>query len=263
MNIFRYLVVIFILSYSSIAPAMAQKANVDKLDENVYAINLLGYTSLVVIGDEDVLITDTANTYRANFLKETIAELTDKPVTKIVLSHEHFDHTGGSQVFDGAEVIAQQNALAVINLDPLDSFPDRIDVVFKERLTFDLGTTTVELRHLGAADGVAATIVYLPNEKIALTADTYSQARLTPAAFLTDTNQLGVRKILNELVSLNLKHAVTAHSTSTDPAAVIENAEYFNKSSRTASFSISQSPINCGNFQSFAARIARPIGFIF
>ena len=36
-------------------------------------------------------------------------KITSKPVGKIVLTHEHFDHTGGTEIFSKAEIIAQKN----------------------------------------------------------------------------------------------------------------------------------------------------------
>ncbi|WP_299985818.1 MBL fold metallo-hydrolase [uncultured Ruegeria sp.] len=208
--------------------ALAQEANVQKLADDVYAINLMGYTSLVVIGDEDVLITETANPFRADVLTGEIAKLTDKPVGKIVLSHEHFDHTGGTEIFKGAEIIAQENVRAVANLDPLGMFPDKIDQTFDANMDIDMGTTLVRLHHFGAADGVANTIVQLPEEKIVAIADMYRDGGLTPGVFLTDTNLLGNRKALNAVASWDIEHALNAHSTSTDPASLVATAGFLN-----------------------------------
>ncbi|MEC8205040.1 MAG: MBL fold metallo-hydrolase, partial [Pseudomonadota bacterium] len=53
-------------------------------------------------------------------LKAEIEKLTDLPVTHIVLTHEHFDHIGGTDSFPDAEIVAQDNIHAVLPLDPLD-----------------------------------------------------------------------------------------------------------------------------------------------
>jgi hypothetical protein len=91
-----------------------------------------------------------------------------------------------------------------------------------------MGTTDVEMHYMGAGDGVATTIVYLPWEGISFTADLYEDKRLTAASFLDDTNMLGVRKILNRMGQWPLKHAVTAHSKSTAPQVLWDNIGYFN-----------------------------------
>lgn len=227
MNPLKSIVVaITILTSSSIA--LAGNAKVQMLEDNVYAISLNHYTSLVVVGDDEVLITDTANPYRAGLLRAEIAKLTDKPVGKIVLSHEHFDHVGGTEVFPEAEIIAQRNIQEYKGLDPLNMLPDVIHQTFANRMTIDMGTTQVELHHMGIADGAAVAIVYLPNEKIALSADMYIDEGLGKGAYLTDTNLLGTRKILNVLADWDLKHAINAHSARTDLAPLIANAEFLN-----------------------------------
>jgi Metallo-beta-lactamase superfamily len=211
-----------------VASASAQEANVQKLSDDAYSVNLLGYTSLVVVGEKEVLITDTANPYRASLLVKEIVKITDKPVGKIVLSHEHFDHTGGTNLFPDAEIIAQENVKGLADVDPLDLFPDTIDRTFENELTIDMGTTSVRLVYFGAADGVANIVVHLPKEKIALVTDMYLKNALVPGGFLTDTNLLGNRKILNEVAKWDLRYAVNSHMKSTDPADLKATAGFLN-----------------------------------
>ncbi|WP_261844830.1 MBL fold metallo-hydrolase [Aliamphritea ceti] len=197
-----------------------------QLATNIYTIDLLHYTSLVVIGEEEVLITDTANPYRANLLKQEIQSLTEKPVGKIVLSHEHFDHTGGTAVFPDAEIIAHENIHDYEELDPLDMVPDTIHQTFSTHMTIDMGTTQVELQHMGIADGAAVAIVHLPAENIVLSADMYVDEGLGRGVYLTDTNLLGVRKTLKTLISWQPKHAINVHSSSTDLAPLVATAKF-------------------------------------
>ena len=208
--------------------ARAQDApQVTQLTDHVHTVFWGFYNGLVVIGREGVLITDPANDNRAAVLRDEIAKLTDLPVTHIVLTHEHFDHIGGTGAFPDARIIAQDYIRAVLPLDPLDLAPDTIDVGFVDSHLIDMGTTRVELRFLGAGDGVATTVVHLPEERIAFTADLYEEERLTPASFLEDTNMLGVRGILGEMRRWNLVHAVTAHSAGTSPSILEANIRYF------------------------------------
>lgn len=213
---------------SSLFAAGQQTLSINKLTENVFSIFLQGYTSLIVIGDEKVLITDTANPYRASILKQEIKKLTTKPVGYIVLTHEHFDHTGGTKVFEKAHVVIQQNALQLNTLDPLDLFPDNVDITFDKDLTLDMGTTKVTLLHMGIADGIANTLVSLPTEKIVLTADLYVDQGLSKGAFLTDTNLLGNRKILNQIADWDLNYSLTTHAATTDPAVMRAVAQFYN-----------------------------------
>ena len=220
---------VFALAIGLSGAAHAQKApKVQKLSDNVYSVFAVFYNSLVVVGKDGVLITDPANNFRAGLLKAAVAKITRKPVTHIVLTHEHFDHVGGTGVFGGAKIIAQENVGTVFKFDPLGITPKKIDVTFSTNHAVDMGNTKVQLKYLGAGDGVATTIVHLPSEKIVATADLYDEGKLTPGAFLDDKNMLGVRSILNEIAKWDLKHAVNAHSPNTGPDVLRANATYYN-----------------------------------
>ena len=210
------------------SPSYAQDANVQNISNNVYSIFLHYYHSLVVIGEKGVLITDPANRVRADILKTEIAKLTKLPITHIVLSHEHYDHVGGTEVFSNAEIYAQRCAQAVFQLDELGLVPQKVHHPFDTEATISMGSTEVELHHYGAGDGVATTIVYLPKEKVVYSADIYEVGAITDGKWLDDSNYVGSRLILNKLVALKPKYAITAHSLSLDPQHLKLGADFYN-----------------------------------
>ncbi len=208
------------------APQMPEPT-MTQLDEGVYHYFGGFYSSLVVVTNEGVLITDPSNAARGEMLKQAIAELTDQPVTHIALTHEHYDHTGGTEIFPAAQVICHVACADIFQLDEYGLVPDEVDITFKTYLSIELGDKTVELHHLGPGDGVATTIIYLPKEQVVMSADLYEPRALTNALFMDDKNPLGVRKILNEVASWNLKHAINGHSPGTDPQDLREAAGYY------------------------------------
>ena len=61
---------------------------------------LFNSNALVVINDEDVLVVDSHITpAKGRDLISTITSLTDKPVTTLINSHYHYDHSHGNQAF--------------------------------------------------------------------------------------------------------------------------------------------------------------------
>ncbi|WP_170326640.1 MBL fold metallo-hydrolase [Ruegeria arenilitoris] len=208
--------------------ASAQEVITRELAKNVYAVSILHYTSLVVLGDDEVLITDTTNPFRAAILRRELERLTEKPVGKIVLTHEHFDHNGGTELFPEAEVVAHRNFAEYEGLDPLGMLPPKIHVTYTHQMAIDMGTTAVELTHYGASDGIAVSVIHLPKEKIVVTADMYTDGGLNRAFTLTDTNLLGNRRLLNMLAGWDLEHAINVHSVSTDLAPLWRKAEFLN-----------------------------------
>ncbi len=194
----------------------------------MYSIFSSGYNSLVVIGRRGVLLTDPAFTSRAEVLKEEIAKLTDKPVRRIVLSHEHYDHVGGTDVFPNAKIICHINCAPIFKLDTAGIAPNRVDREFSRFKRLYVSGKVVDLHYLAPADGVATTIVHMPREQIVFTADLYNDRSLTDSGFIDDLNYLGSRKILNRLSRLNLQHAVNAHNPDTSVSILTEYTQFVN-----------------------------------
>ena len=202
-------------------------ATMTQLADNVYQYYGIFSSTLVVVGDDGVLITDPNNNLRAASLQAEIDKVTDLPVTTIVLTHEHYDHAGGTTLFPDAEVICQRNCQANFDLDVLGDAPE-VDRTFDDRLDITVGDILVELHYLGPGDGDATTIIYLPAEQIVVSADLYEPRSLTERIWLVDKHFTGVRHILNTVSQWPLTHAVNAHSPGTDPTDLLENVDYYN-----------------------------------
>lgn len=201
----------------------------NQLADGVYFWSAMGYGSLVVVSGSDVLVTEPANDLRASMLQAYVATLTGQPISHIVMTHEHYDHVGGAGLFPDATVYCHVNCQPVFDLAvaPFDDVPE-VDVDFTDFLRIMVGGTAVELHHLGHGDGEATTVIYLPAEKIVLTADLYEDRALTGAAWVDDKNFTGVRSILNTVSEWDLEHALSTHSMSTDPQVLRDNAQYYN-----------------------------------
>ena len=210
----------------SVAPAALAAPVVKQLADNVYMMSESHYVSLVVIGEDGVLVTDPSFTPRAQSMKAAIAEITDKPVTRIILSHEHYDHVGGTEVFPEAQVICHASCQAVFDLDLSGMVPKNVDVTFTDSLTVDFRGPTVNLLYFGPADGFGSAVVHLPEERIAFTADLYEDRSLTNGMWMDDDNYLAIRRVLQELQKMDLLHAVNAHSDDTSVRIVDENVAF-------------------------------------
>jgi len=187
------------------------------------------YSSLVVIGDDSVLVTDPASDARAEEMKAEIAKLTDKPITHVVLSHEHYDHVGGTDRFDGAEIVCHVSCQKFFDIDVLDIAPEQVTLTFEDELSIELGNQSVELFHWGSGDGVATTATVVPSAGVAAIADMFEGPKsLTAAQWLDDKNVLGTRVILNRLAEMNLNEVIGGHSRDSSIEAFNEHVAFHN-----------------------------------
>ncbi|WDD98866.1 MBL fold metallo-hydrolase [Thalassomonas actiniarum] len=283
-HITHIVLIIFTLSFG--AQLSAQEAGIQKLSDNVYSLFLYHYQSIVVIGDKGVLITDPANTGRAALLKSEITKLTNLPVTKIVLSHEHYDHVGGTEVFPNAEIYAHNATKPVFRLDVTGQAPKEVHHYVGDKTTLVLGKTKVNLLHYGAADGVGMLAVHLPKESVVYSADLYEAGSITQGAFIADSNHLGIRKLLNALVAYKPKYAITTHSADISPKHLELAADFYNdlfdavepilQAAMKESFAATMAVVNTlpkqvklpkykdlGNYNDLAAHVERMVYSIF
>ena len=111
-----------------------------------------------------------------------------KPIKYLVVSHHHFDHSGGVRAFagEGATIIVQDASRAFfeqIVAAPVTVGPDHLARSgrkatvegVRDRRELSDGTRTVEVRHIaGIQHADDMLMVYLPKEKFLIQADAYT-----------------------------------------------------------------------------------------
>jgi glyoxylase-like metal-dependent hydrolase (beta-lactamase superfamily II) len=139
----------------------------------------------VVLGGNDVLVVDTRSTpAQAREIKADLRELTRNPVSIIVDTHWHFDHTFGNSVFrpatawghvraaarlraDGRATIEEVAAgIPEIASDIRETVIDPPERTFEDRASMAVGDRVVELSYHGRAhtDGDIVLVVPAAND---------------------------------------------------------------------------------------------------
>ena len=108
------------------APAAAQGdqskvVDVEKLKDNLFLLKGGGGNTAVFVTTNGVVVVDTKLAGWGQPILDKIKTITDKPVTTIINTHTHGDHTGSNSFFGSSvEVVAHENTKA--NMEKMDAF---------------------------------------------------------------------------------------------------------------------------------------------
>ena len=144
-------------------PASALAATqVEKVKDNLYMItgadptdrnSFSGGNTGVFITDNGVVVVDTKLAGWGQVILDKIKTVTNKPVTTIINTHTHGDHTGSNEAFDGTvEFVAHENTKA--NMEKMDAFKgDKARFLpkktFKDKMSIGSGKNRIDLYYFG------------------------------------------------------------------------------------------------------------------
>lgn len=145
--------------------------------------------SMFVVTDEGVLVADgQGNVEETQRMIDVIGEVTDQPITHVVICSDHGDHTGGNSAFpSSAEFIAHPTSAAVLAASA--SNPNRRadappvvlpTTLVDDRLSIEVGGREIQVLFLGRAHTGGDLVVYLPTEKILFMSEAFLN-RIFPA----------------------------------------------------------------------------------
>jgi len=128
----------------------------EKVADNLYMIPGQGGNTAAWVMANGVLLVDTKLANNGQAILDEVKKVTDKPVTYIVNTHTHGDHTGSNQFFPASvEIVTQANTAA--NMAKMDVFKEAAnkhglpDKTFTDKMSLFKGKEEVELRYFGAA----------------------------------------------------------------------------------------------------------------
>src|SRR5437016_6223916 len=144
-------------------PAAALAATqIEKVKDNLYMItgadptdrnSFSGGNTGVFITNNGVVVVDTKLAGWGQVILDKIKTVTNKPVTTIINTHTHGDHTGSNEAFGGTiEIIAQENTKD--NMEKMDAFKgDKARFLpkktFKDKMSIGSGKDRIDLYYFG------------------------------------------------------------------------------------------------------------------
>jgi len=111
-------------------------------------------------------------------LLDKIKTVTDKPVTTIINTHTHGDHTGSNNMFPASvEIIAHENTKA--NMEKMDAFKGEgakglPKKTYKDKMSLGSGKDRVDLYYFGRGHTNGDTWVIYPSVRVMQTGDMFA-----------------------------------------------------------------------------------------
>jgi cyclase len=165
----RVIILSALLAIGGLASAIAaqqQQArpplpDLTKVKDNLYVIassapgpEFTGGNTGVFVTDTGVIVVDTKLSGYGPTILEKIKKVTDKPVTMIINTHTHGDHTGSNEAFPvTVDIVAHENTKA--NMAKMEAFKgDRAQFLpkrtYKDKMSVGSGKNRIDLYYFGA-----------------------------------------------------------------------------------------------------------------
>ncbi|MEH0156892.1 MBL fold metallo-hydrolase [Limibacter armeniacum] len=189
--------------------ASSQEIKTYKAKENLYLVGDRTF-SLFYITDEGVVVIDPIDERHATATMEAIKKVTDKPVTHLIYSHNHWDHISGGEIFksQGASIISHQKAA--------EDIPENDNVVMPdttwsgEKYTLKAGEKSIECYYFGANHGSGMTTFRFPEHNAIFSIDLVVPDRVL-YAYLPDAKPKKWVQSLAEIQQLDFDEVYMAH----------------------------------------------------
>lgn len=151
--------------------------------------------------------------------------------SRIVLTHNHWDHVLATEAFLPCEVWAHEDCVvdetllesrAMYHDDPFEGTLIAPTHTFRDTVTLDVGGRRVDLHHFGPAHTSHDVIVHVPDAGVVFAGDLVEEG--APAQAGSDATPQNWRNVLNRLLELNPRIVVPGHGNPVDARFVREMA---------------------------------------
>jgi glyoxylase-like metal-dependent hydrolase (beta-lactamase superfamily II) len=159
---------------------------ITSLGEGLYVFSGDGGDVTAIVDNGSTLLIDSGLASRVTELSDAIFKATMRPVTRLVNTHWHFDHTGGNAYFGSAGVIiiAQENVkkqLSSVQDVPFVGLRDGHypaqalpGVTYSGNMMLRQGSQRLTLDNYGSAHTDGDTVIYIAPANVAVVGDIFS-----------------------------------------------------------------------------------------
>ena len=216
---------------------------VEKVKDNLWVIRGGGGNTAVFVTASGTTIVDTKNPGWGQVLLDKIKTVTDKPVTRVINTHAHYDHTSGNIAMGPTvEIIAHEYTATMIptisevtgrgateNVFKANPGKGLATRTFKDKLTIGSGADQINLYHFGPAHTGGDAFVEFAALRVMHTGDAFARKGVP----LMDASNGGsgvqfaatIRKAVDGV--MNVDTIINGHTPAqTTPAEMREFADF-------------------------------------
>lgn len=170
-----------------------------------------GGNATVYLTDEGVVLFDTKSAQLHDFVVEQVATLTDRPVSLVVLTHNHADHSAGLALLqaDGATTIISAADRENMLRQPNSGAPQ---IAYSGNLLLAMGGKEIHLREVhGHTKG--DTIAWLPGARVLVAGDLVTTADSIPVIvnYEDGGSWVALEAALGDLAEYDFDYLIPGH----------------------------------------------------
>jgi glyoxylase-like metal-dependent hydrolase (beta-lactamase superfamily II) len=194
--------------------------------KNGYVVIAGFYQATFVVTSEGVVLIDAPPSL-ADKLPAAIKSVTSKPVTYVILTHDHYDHIGAATKFAGAKLVAHELTAQLLSMYPDPERPIPAITFSGGHHTLTVGGERFELIYPGPNHETGNIIVYVPQEKLAVMTDLVMPGWVPYRAWGNADHIPGILKAHDALLELDFDTYVGGHVYRTGTRRDVEQSRAY------------------------------------
>jgi len=208
--------------------------NVTRINDQLYQVTGGGAHSFFYISNYEVVVIDAKiSKSSAQQLLTKIAEITEKPVRYLLITHHDGDHTRGIPVFQPpVNIYMHKNAFK--HLQDLEKDTNlklnRLNIItFEKNISIHLSKDELRLLYFGPAHTDGDMIIYIPKYKTVIVGDLFLKNVNSYTEPETGGNYYNLETVLLKICQLEVDAVLSGHNGLSTKEDLIKEVNYFSR----------------------------------